>query len=336
MKSKLLYRSGLLVLLVALTMTACAPESPRVITIGLLNLTPLLDSYLAAFRTRMTQLGYVEGVNVRYVYNGPAGSVDKLKPAAEALMRPDIDLIVVISTPAVTTMKQVAAGTDKQIIFMNIFDPISSGIVSNMSRPGGNMTGIRSGGAETKRLEWFVRVAPNIKRLYAPFTPNDGSSKLARELGVKNAAKLGVEFLFKQVNTTAEIIEAAKNIPPEADAIYILPDSQVAAQIDYFIESSLRLKLPMSAFNADSVANGTLISYNFDPTASGYQAARIADQFLKGVKTGDLPVETTEFYLSINLATARLLGLNIRDSVLSQADYIFYSIPDKYLGIETF
>jgi putative tryptophan/tyrosine transport system substrate-binding protein len=336
MKSKLLHRLAVLSTVLVLVITACTPAPRRMVTVGLLNLSPLLDSYLAAFRNRMKELGYVEGETVRYVYAGPTGTVDKLKPAAEALLSPDIDLVVVITTPAVVAMKQAAANTNKQIIFMNIFDPVGAGIVSNMSRPGGNMTGIRSGGAETKRLEWFVRVAPHIKKLYAPYTPNDDSSRLARELGVKNAQKLGVEFLFKEVNTTDEIIAAAKSVPPEADAIYILPDSRVAAQIDAFIKTSLARKLPMSAFNADSVTNGTLISYNFDPIASGQQAARMADQFFKGVKTGDLPVETTEFFLSINLAAAQRLGLNISDSILSQADYIYYSVPDKYLGIETF
>jgi putative tryptophan/tyrosine transport system substrate-binding protein len=336
MKTTRLHRLVLLAAFLLISGAACTPSARRMVTVGLLKPTSFFDNYMNAFKARMTELGYTEGVNIRYVDAGTPGTGDKLKDAARSLLSPDVDLIVVISTPAVAAMKEAAANTNKQIIFMNIFDPVGSGFVGNMSRPGGNLTGMRSGGAETKRLEWFVRVAPQIKKLFAPYTPGDGSSKLARDLGVKNAQMLGVEFIFQEVKSPAEVINAATNIPAEADAIYILPDGQVAAQIDHFITASLKRKLPMSAFNADSVPNGTLISYNFDPIQSGRQAARMADQFLKGVKAGDLPVETTEFFLSINFATAERLGLKISDKVLSQSDQIFYSIPDKYLGITTF
>jgi putative tryptophan/tyrosine transport system substrate-binding protein len=330
-KSKIRRRSApmmtILLIVAILTVSACSPSQSKMVTIGMLNLSTALQPALDGFKARMTELGYIEGKTVRYVYEGPTGTVDKLKPAAEALMGPEIDLIVAISTPGIATLKELTKGTSKQVIFIAIFDPLSSGFVSSYSQPGGNLTGSRGGIVEPKRLDWFLRVAPKVKKLYAPFSPNDGSSKLAREMNVKAAERLGVEFIFKEVADPAAITEAAQNIPADADAIYILPDSQVVARVNDFIAAALARKIPLTAPNAPHAKSGALLSYGFDFVAAGRQAARQADQMLKGVKAADLPVETAEFFLSINVATADAIGLGISDDLLQQADTIYRELP---------
>jgi len=293
----------------------------------MLNLSTALDSVLDNFKIRMKELGYVEGQNIRYVYAGPAGTPDKLPAQAQALMGPEIDLIVAVSTPAVATLKTVTAGTNKRVIFINIFDPIASKFVDSLSHPGGNLTGSRWGVAETKRLEWFVKLAPNVHRLYAPYSPNDGSSKLARDLGQKAAAKLGVQFIFKEVADPTQITQAAHDVPADADAIYLLPDNLMVSKINDFVQSALDHKLPLAAPNSPHVQLGALFSYGFDFNASGRQAARLADQILKGVSPADLPVETTEFFLTVNVATAKAIGLSISDDLLQQADQLYRAIP---------
>src|SRR5258708_25205285 len=238
-------------LIVTIVLAGCSTSQPHMITIGMLNLSTALQPALDGFKAGMTELGYVEGQRVRYVYAGPTGTVDKLKPAAEALLAPDIDLIVAISTPGIATLQKVTKGTNKQVIFIAIFDPITSGFVANYSQPGGNLTGSRGGVVEPKRLDWFLRVVPKVKKLYAPYSPNDGSSKLARDMNTNAASKLGVEFIFKEVASPDAISKAAQDIPPDADAIYILTDSQVVAHINEFIASDLAHKLPLSAPNSD-------------------------------------------------------------------------------------
>jgi putative ABC transport system substrate-binding protein len=331
MPSRVSYKLICLFVIISMTAAACGTNQSKMVTIGMLNLSTALQPALDGFKAGMVDLGYIEGKNVRYVYAGPTGTVDKLKPAAEDLMSQDLDLIVAISTPGIAVLKDLTKGTDKQVIFIAIFDPLSSGFVSSYSRPGGNLTGSRGGIVEPKRLDWFLRVAPNVKKLYAPYSPNDGSSKLAREMDTAAAAKLGVTFVFKEVANPDAITEAAQNIPPDVDGIYILPDSQVVARVDDFIKAAIKHKLPLTSPNAPHVQSGALLSYGFSFEAAGRQAARQADQMLKGVTAADMPVETAEFFLSINTATADAIGLNIPDETLQQADTIFRALPQTLI-----
>jgi putative ABC transport system substrate-binding protein len=299
--------------------SACGAREPEARTIGVVNLVPGLDDVVVGFKQGMAELGYVEGENVTYVYEGATGSIDILESVVQGLVEADIDLILSVTTPATQAAQRATAGTDIPVVFVPVTDPVGAGLVDSLRNPGGNTTGVTFGVQERRRLEWLVQIVPTIEEIYVPYNPEDQSAVLALGTVSEAATNLGLGLITREVRSAEEIPAAVENIPEEADAVFLLPDSLLGSHATEFVE----LQLPTSAANPrDLTDHGVLTSYGIELTASGKQAARLADQIFRGVKPADLPVETAEFYLAINLRTAETIGLDIPDEVLEQADII--------------
>jgi putative ABC transport system substrate-binding protein len=313
-----------LITVTALLLGGCgSPAEPKSYTIGVINLTPNLEDTLTGFKQGMTDLGYVEGKNVTYIYSGPAGGIDKLDGIAQDLVNAKVDLIFSISTPATQAAKKATAGNNIPVVFGILTDPVGAGVVASLAQPGGNVTGVTFGPQESRRLEWLTKIDPAAKRVYIIYNPDDSSAKLAFKTANATAATLGLEIVPQEARNSDEIAAALANLPDDIDAIYLLPDSLVGAkQADILVVANAR-HLPVSVANVDLVKDGPLYSYAMKQGPTGQQAARLADQILKGTKPADLPVETTEFFLAINLKTAQAIGLTIPDNILSQADTIY-------------
>jgi len=308
---------------IALLGSGCAsPAKPKTYTIGVINLSPSLEDTLTGFKQGMTGLGYVEGKNVTYIYAGPVGTIDKLGGVAQNLVNANVDLIFSISTPATQAAKKVTASNNIPVVFGVLTDPVGAGVVTSLTQPGGNVTGITFGPQEARRLEWFTKIDPAVKRLFIMYNPNDSSAVSAFKTASATAANLGLVIVPQKVNDTNGIAAALANLPENIDAIYLLPDSLTGSKQADIITVANAHRLPVAAPNVDSVSTGPLYSYAMKQGPTGQEAARMADQILKGTKPADLPVETTEFFLAINMKTAQALGLTIPDSILSQADTI--------------
>jgi putative ABC transport system substrate-binding protein len=292
-------------------------------TIGVINLAPTLEDTLTGFKQGMTDLGYVEGKNVTYIYSGPAGGIDKLDGIAQDLVNAKVDLIFSISTPATQAAKKATAGNNIPVVFGILTDPVGAGVVASLAQPGGNVTGVTFGPQESRRLEWLTKIDPAAKRVYIIYNPDDSSAKLAFKTANATAATLGLEIVPQEARNSDEIAAALANLPDDIDAIYLLPDSQTEAKLADILAVASTRHLPVSVANIDRVKDGPLYSYAMKLGPTGQQAARLADQILKGTKPADLPVETTEFFLAINLKTAQAIGLTIPDDILSQADTIY-------------
>jgi putative ABC transport system substrate-binding protein len=304
-------------------LTACDDETNKTYTVGVINAVPALDQALAGFKEGMTELGYVEGKNIRYLYDGPTTDMSKLSAAAQTLLAAKSDLILSITTPATLALKQATAGNGPSVVFAIVTDPVGAGIVDSMQHPGGNITGVAFGIQETRRLEWLVRIAPEIKQIYVPYNPNDQSPVLALEMVRDAAEKLGVELITRQVYDPETVNDAVLNIPVEADAVFLLPDSLMATRVSDMATAATKRDLPTSISNITSATKyDVLTAFGFDQHLCGKQAARLADQIFKGARPADLPVEMAEFYLAINMKTAEAIGLTIPDEVLRQADII--------------
>jgi putative ABC transport system substrate-binding protein len=308
-------------LISGLLLTACG-GGQKSYTIGVINLSPNLDGTVGAFKEGMTELGYIEGENVTYLYEGPVG-VDKLDTVAQTLVEADVDLILSLTTPATQAAQRATAGADIPVVFIPVTDPVGAGIVNSLTSPGGNTTGVTYSVQEGRRLEWLIQVDPTIEQIYIVYNPQDQSPVLALETVSETATQLGVELITRQASTPEEITAAYENIPEEADAIFFLPDSVVNTRIDDWLETAIELELPTSGPNTSLMEEGALTAYGIDLTDSARQeATRLADQILRGTKPGDLPVEMAEFYLAINLKTAEAIGLDIPDEILLQANII--------------
>jgi putative ABC transport system substrate-binding protein len=326
MKNLMLSKSLIVLAIVIVTgllLVACGGEQNKTFTIGVINLSQNLDDSVAAFKEGMAELGYVEGENVTYIYEGPVG-MGQLDSVAQGLVAADVDLILSLTTPATKAAQQAAADTDIPVVFIPVTDPVGAGIVDSLTSPGGSATGITYSSQEGRRLEWLIQVAPTIEQIYIVYNPEDQSPVLALESVSETAKQLGVELITREASTPEEAAAAFENIPEEADAIFFLPDSVVNARIADWLETAAELKLPTSGSNTLLVVeDGALTAYGIDLTISAKEeAARLADQILRGTKPGDLPVEMAEFYLAINLKTAEAIDLDIPDEILLQADII--------------
>ena len=307
-----------LVIPLSFIFSACQQEEEP-IQIGVVNFLPAMDKVLAGFQESMKDFGYEEGTEIIYIYDGPAASTEDLPSIAEDLVNAEVDLILAFSTVSALATKTATEGTNIPVIFAPVTDLKGSGLIG----PGSNLTGVTNGGSDRKRLEWMVEIVPDVQVVYIPYNPN--SSALSALAEVKETAEeLGLTIIERQVEDQADIITAVSEIPETVDAIFILPDIVTVAEIPIFYEATLSREIPIVGVETASVEQGALFSFGLDFEEVGHQAAGMADQLLKGNSSvSELPVEPTDFFLDINLATAEIIGLEIPDEVLEQARNIY-------------
>lgn len=314
--------AGIVGITCLLLLTSCNTNVKQPFNIGIVNLTPVLDPVFEGFKEGMTEMGYTDNENVVYVYEGATRSIEALDEAVAALLKADVDLILAISTPAAQAAKRSTLSNGVPVVFVPIFDPVAAGLVESLQQPGGNLTGVHWGIAENRRLEWLLRLAPNTHRIYIPFNPDDQSAVLALERIKEAAEMLDTTLVIVAARTPEEIEDAAVNVPADVDAILLLPDNLVATRGDDLLRISLERKIPYSVPSRELVDGGGLVSFGHSSPVSGKIAARIASQIIQGNSPGELPVETAEFFLTINLRTAEAIGLQIPEEILSQADTV--------------
>ncbi len=308
-------------MLFSVMLVACGNDSDKAdhYTVGIINLTASLDPIIDGFKSQMVELGYVEGENLTYIYAGPPASIADLDALAQKLVEADVDMILSVGTPAAQAVQHATAEKPIPSVFVPVQDPIGSGLVPSLREPGGNMTGITFGSQEGKRLEWLIRVAPDVKRIYIPYNADDSAPNAALVLVSEAADQLGVELVLQPARNSDEVAAAIENIPDDVDAIMTLPDSIISQSLDDFVAAAIERKLPYSVPLSNNVTRGALMSYGMQAVSVGKQAARLVDQIIKGTDPADLPVETAEFSLAINLQTAAMIGLEIPETILRQA-----------------
>lgn len=311
----------IVVVIVLIATQGSKKDTKKTYKVGIINGAAILNSTVDGLKGRMTELGYTEGQNITYVYNGPVAK-DQFEAEIQNLIDQKVDVIVALTTPVATKVKEMTAQNQIPVVFAPLTDPLGAGIVPSLQHPGGNMTGIISGLSEDRRLEWLKTVAPTIKRVYYPYNPNDPSPSKTLESLKPVAATLGLELVILETPDKAAVQAAVDNVPSDVDAIFIPPDSLVGSLVANWVAKAAELKLPTSGSSQAHVQAGVLCSYSYSPTDAGRLAAGLVDQILKGAKPGDLPVETASPLSSINLATAQSIGLEIPDDTLRQAQSV--------------
>jgi putative ABC transport system substrate-binding protein len=307
---------ALLMLVVA---AACQVPRSKSYVIGIVNLSPPLDAVVDGFKAGMADLGYVEGENTTFIYDRVITNMQALDPAIQKLVAADVDLILSLTTPATLKVKQASEGTDIPVVFVPVTDPVGSGVVESLTQPGGNLTGIRTGGSIAKGLDWLLTIAPGTTHVYVPHNPDDSSSVRALKELSEPAAALGLELNIVETRTTDDFEMAMEAIPDSMDAIFMLPSGFFARLTTRFVDTAIAKRLPVISVGPQYQA-GVPISYGHNYPPMGKQASRLADQVLRGTAPADLPIERTEFFLSINLRTAEAIGLDIADDILAQTD----------------
>lgn len=315
----------ILLMAVSLLLAACGQAEPEVehLTIGVMNITPILEPVYDAFKEGLTQNGYIEDVNVSYIYDGPVG-FDQLSDLAQDLVAQNVDMILAITTPAALAAQAAAEGTDIAIIFTPITDPVNTGMVKSLEAPGGNMTGVVTGGMEGPRLEKFLMIAPNVKNLYVPYNTEDPAALAGLGFLQEAADSYGVEIVAQPVSDENEVQAAIESIPDNVDGVFLLEDSLVASFAANWASACLDAGLPMTAANQSSVENeNALMTLNATFESIGLKTADVAVLVLDGADPAAVAVQPAEMYLYLNLQTAQILGLNITAEILETADYIY-------------
>jgi putative ABC transport system substrate-binding protein len=307
---------------------ARAQQAGRVRRIGVLVATAedelQTKAGLAGFRQELEKLGWSEGRDIRTDYRFAAGRADQHQPLAKELVALQPDVILAFSTPVAATLRRETRMIP--IVFVNVSDPIGSGFIASLARPGGNLTGmlLYEEGIAGKWLAMLKEIAPRLARAAFVGNPKTTAYDYFLRAAEAVAPSLAIELVPSPVGTAADIeraIESFARVPN--GGLLLPPDPTTVLNRDVIIALAARHRLPsVYAFRVFVTAGG-LMSYATDQVDIYRQAASYVDRILRGAKPADLPVRApTKYQTILNLNTAKALGLDVPPSLLVRADEV--------------
>jgi putative tryptophan/tyrosine transport system substrate-binding protein len=274
---------------------------------------------IEAFRHGLRELDYVEGQNISIEYRYAEGNTDRFAELATELARLKVEIIITASTPGVRAAKK--ASSTIAIVFASINDPVASGLVASLARPGGNITGLTNlspvlGG---KRLDLLKETFPKVSRVAHLWNPDSPGDEMQTAVTV-----LGLQLQSLPVRSANDFDSAfGAALRERADALITSPNPLLNTHHKRIVDFTAKNRLPAIHSNPVFVHAGGLMSYAPDINANFRRAAIIVDKILKGAKPAELPVEQpTKFELLINLKTAKQIGVTIPPNVLARADRV--------------
>jgi putative tryptophan/tyrosine transport system substrate-binding protein len=304
---------------------ARAQQPGKLATIGCLVAgTPASHSQLyAMLAQRLRELGWVEGRNLTLAYRWTEGRDERAADFAAEFVRLKVDVIVTNSNASVSAAKQ--ATSVIPIVFAVAGDPMGTGLVASLARPGGNVTGLSLEQTDlgSKRLGLLREVIPGLRRL--AILANISNPAAVLEMGaVQSAARaLGLEVVTSEIRRREDISPAFEALKGRVEALYVVGDPLVNANGTRIQTLAMGGRLPTIFSAHNFVQAGGLMSYGPNLSDLFRRAAEYVDKILRGTKPGDIPVEQpTKFDLVINLTTAKALGLTIPESFLARADEV--------------
>jgi len=306
-------------------LAARAQQARKVPTVGFLGQsTPLGESErAAAFAQRLRELGWVEGRTIAIEYRWAAGRNERLAEIAAEFVQLKMDVIVAGGTPPVLAAMQ--ATSIIPIVFASAGDPVGTGLVASLARPGGNVTGLSVLAVDLagKRLDLLREVVSGFGRL--AIMGNVGNPIILNELAELQAAagRLGLQVDRLEIQRPQDIAPAFEAVKGRADAVYVCQDLLTVGNRMRINTLALGARLPVMHASREHIEAAGLMSYGPNFLDLYRRAGDYVDKILRGAKPGDLPVEQpTKFELVINLTTARALGLTIPESLLARADEV--------------
>jgi ABC-type uncharacterized transport system substrate-binding protein len=294
------------------------------IGILLVGSSSFYSAWIDVFRQGLKELDYIEGKNIAIEYRYAEGKADRLSSLAAELVGLNVDVVFTSSTPSVLALKKATSTTP--IVFVSIADPVASGLVASLARPGGNITGLSIIAVELsgKRLELLKEAVPNVARV--AFLWNSANPAQAPQWKEAQAAAqaLGLHLQSLEVRSSNDFDSAFEAALRErAQALVTTPAALLGAHLKNIVEFAAKNRLPAMYGNPQFVDAGGLMSYAPDYTVQYRRAATYVDKILKGTKPADLPVEQPmKFEFVINLKAAKQIGLTIPPNVLARADKI--------------
>lgn len=304
---------------------AHAQRSGKLPTIGFFSANTALSAsrWTDAFVQRLRDLGWIEGRTVAIEYRWGEGGTEHTVEFVAEFVRLKVDVIVTHGTPNILAAKQ--ATSVIPIVFALASDPVDSGFVASLARPGGNVTGlsIEAPDLAGKRLDLLREVVPGLRRL--AIMANMAFPATVRELGEIQAAArtLGIEVAPLDVRRAEEIAPAVETLKGRVDAVYVSATPLVTTNQIQLNTLALSARLPTMHGVREYVETGGLMSYGPNFPDLFRRTADYVDKILRGAKPADIPVEQpTKFDLVVNLTTAKTLGLDVPATLLARADEV--------------
>jgi putative tryptophan/tyrosine transport system substrate-binding protein len=320
-----------LVSLLAAPLAAEAQPADRIARIGYLTTADIATApyhLREAFLQGLRDLGYVEGRNLVVEYRLAEGKVERFPALAAELVALKVDVIVAPGTPQALAAKQ-ATRTVPIVLASGASDPVTSGLVTSLARPGGNVTGLTGLGPELvgKCLEQLTQAFPGVTRIAVLWQPGAVGERTEKDMlkGAEVAGRaLGVRLQFVEARGPAEFDRAFSDMTrAHAGALTVLGSAMFFNERRSLVDLAAKHRLPTVFPWRDGVDAGGLMSYGPNGPDLFRRAATYVDKILKGARPADLPVEQpTKFELLVNLKTAKALGLTIPPSVLGRADHV--------------
>jgi len=282
----------------------------------------LQPGLLETFRDELSKLGYVEGTGIRIELRNAEGRNERLPALVQELLRLDVDVIVAINTPAAKAAKNATRTTP--VVLMRVADPVKSGLVASLGRPGGNVTGVSfmPDALGPKGVELLHEALPKISRMAALYQGDNPGAVVIVDEVERKGGRLGLTFTRLPVHDPSEYagaFEAASRA--RSEALFVMDDGAITKHRREILDLAAKQSLPVVSIYKDFAEAGGLIAYGPNLDAVYRRAADYVDRILKGASPGELPVEQpTSFDLVINLKTAKNLNLTIPVSVLARAD----------------
>jgi putative ABC transport system substrate-binding protein len=310
---------------IAWPLAARAQQANKLPRIGFLGsgTAVVQGQWVAAFLQRLRELGWIEGRNLTIEYRWAEGSSDRAAELAAEFVRLKVDVIVTYANPMVVATKK--ATSVIPIVFAAAADPLGTGLVASLARPGGNVTGLSVQNTELagKHLELLRELIPGLRRL--AIMANVGNSASVLEMREVQAAAhaMGIEVATLEIRRAENIAPAFEEVRGRADALYVCIDTVLFSNRIRVSTLAIGAHLPTMLSNREFVAAGGLMSYGPSFSDLFRRAGDQVDKILHGAKPGDIPVEQpTKFDLVINLTTAKAIGLEVPPTLLGRADEV--------------
>jgi putative tryptophan/tyrosine transport system substrate-binding protein len=309
-------------------LAARTQQAERVRRIGMLipfrENDPETQARLAAFKQQLQKLGWAEGRNLRIDYRFAGDNIERIRIGAEELVAVAPDVIVVYANPAVAALRQ--ATRVMPVVFAQVSDPVGSGFVTSLARPGGNITGFQNFETEIggKWLEVLKQIAPAVRRVAVVHGPDIAVNVAFLHAAEAASTPLGITVTAAGVRSGDDIESTLAAFAREPNGGLIVAPSPInLTNRELIIASAAQLGLPAIYPYSYFTKSGGLASYGFDQIEQSRGAASYVDRILKGEKPADLPVQApTKYELIINLKTARALGLTVPQALQASADEV--------------
>jgi putative ABC transport system substrate-binding protein len=305
-------------------MSVRSQQTARQARVGLITPTPLTPAMFRAFRDGMHERGYVEGENLSIAVRWPQGSFQEDPGVVAELVSGNIDVIVAWATPSVVAARH--ATSTIPIVMVSIGNPLESGFVASLARPGGNITGVSNITVDlsAKLLGLLIEFVPGMRRVgvvHNPFNPNATMQLRETEDTVR---KLGLQVQNVEARTSEDFDLAFARLRAESvDGVVLLADPSVIEQRLRIAELAQATRMPTAFQLRENVEAGGLLSYGANINSQFHLASFYVERILRGAKPADLPVqEPSKIELVINLKTAKALGLSVPPSLLVAADEV--------------